>query len=428
MTALRLGIAGLGTVGAGVLRTLEQNSAMITARCGRAIQVVAVSARDKNKARNFDIKNLQWVDDPLALAGMPNVDVVVELMGGDSPARQLVETGLRNGKAVITANKALIAGHGMMLTQLAEAKQVVFAFEAAVVGGIPVIKTIREALAANKISEIQGILNGTCNYILTQMRLRQMSFQAALQEAQTRGYAEADPLFDINGTDAAHKLAILAALAFGTQLDLNAVSAEGISGITPDDIIFAEELGFRIKLLSVARHHEYGLEQRVSPCLIPLLSPLASVENEYNAIQIQGDAIGHLMLVGRGAGAEATASAVLADIMDIAAGRHALPFNVAVSALQKCLPPAAEKSRSSFYLRLVVSDQPGVVADIATILRDHKISIESLLQRGRAMAAGVPVVITTHETMASAMQQAAAKIVKLPVVLEPPCVLRIENN
>ncbi len=317
---LRIGIAGLGTVGAGVVRLLQENAGAVAAHAGRPIAVTAVSARDPSRDRGVALSGLRWVDDPVALATAPDVDVVVELIGGsEGPARALVQAALANGRPVVTANKALIAVHGAGLA--AEAGTTPLAFEAAVAGGIPVIKALREGLAANRISRVAGILNGTCNYILTAMHTHKQEFAAVLAEAQALGYAEADPSFDIDGIDAAHKLAILAAIAFGRPVAFDAVYVEGIRTISALDIAFAEELDYRIKLLGTARRHGDGIEARVHPCLVPRTAPLARVDGVFNAVVAEGDFVGRVMLEGRGAGAGPTASAVVADVIDIARGR-----------------------------------------------------------------------------------------------------------
>ena len=319
---LSVGIAGLGTVGGGVLKLLRDNAEIVTARAGRPIAVTAVSARDRSKDRGVAVTGLRWYDDPVALAGDPGVDVVVELIGGsDGPARALAEAAIGAGKPLVTANKALLAVHGAALARLAEERGVTLKFEAAVAGGIPAIKALREGLAGNRISNVAGILNGTCNYILTQMRERGREFADVLADAQKLGYAEADPSFDIDGVDAAHKLAILAALAFGRPVSFDDVHVEGIRRISALDIAFATELGYRIKLLGIARQTEAGIETRVHPCMVPQTAPIARVDGVFNAVVAEGDFVGRVMLEGRGAGAGPTASAVAADLIDIARGR-----------------------------------------------------------------------------------------------------------
>ena len=424
---LSVGIAGLGTVGAGVLKLLRDNADIVAARAGRPIAVTAVSARDRTRDRGISIAGLRWYDDPVALASDPGVDVIVELIGGsDGPARALVEAAIAAGKPVVTANKALLAVHGAALAEQAEAKGVALAFEAAVAGGIPAIKAIREGLAGNRISRVAGILNGTCNYILTVMREQQREFSEVLADAQKLGYAEADPSFDIDGIDAAHKLSILAALAFGRPVAFDDVYVEGIRGVSAVDIAFANELGYRIKLLGIARQTEQGIEARVHPCMIPLSVPIARVDGVFNAVVAEGDFCGRIMLEGRGAGAGPTASAVAADLIDIARGRFSPVWGAASGALSAAPSLPMAKHVGCYYLRLMVVDRPGVIADVTAVLRDEKISLESMLQRGRSPGEAVPVVLVTHETNEAAMRAALDRIAKLGAVMEPPSMIRIE--
>ena len=428
MPPLRIALAGLGTVGAGTLRLLQQNADLIASHAGRPVEVVAACAKDRSKASDLALDKIRWLDDPRDLAKQPDVEAVVELMGGaEGITRELVEAALLNGKHVVTANKALLAAHGAKLAGMAETKNVQLKFEAAVAGGIPIIKTLRESLAGNKMLSVQGILNGTCNYILTRMNSAKLDFAAALKEAQEKGYAEADPAMDVDGHDTAHKLALLAALAFGTKPDLKAVTTEGIRRIAPVDLHFAAELKCRVKLLGVARLSEHGLEQRVGPCLVPESSPLAQVDDVLNAVMVQGDFIGDVTLIGRGAGSAPTASAVVGDIMDLARGNVLLPFIVPVGSLRDAVSTPPEKRLSGWYIRLQVADRPGVVAEISAILRDEAISIESFLQHGHPHDNAVPVVITTHEVAESALRRATAKIASLEVVREELCLLRIES-
>ena len=341
---LRVGIAGLGTVGVGVLRMLAAHGDAIAGRVGRRIEVVAVSARNRGRDRGIDISPYRWVDDPVALARDEGIDVVVELMGGaDGPARALAETALSAGRSVVTANKAMIAEHGNSIARLAEEKGAVLAYEAAVAGGIPIVKALREGLAGNRIERVYGILNGTCNYILTTMRRTGRPFEAVLKEAQELGYAEADPSFDVDGIDTAHKLAILASIAFGCEIDFAGVHIEGIRHVSPVDIAFAEELNYRIKLIGSARRTERGIEQRVHPCMVPVASPIAHVEGVFNAVVAQGDFVQDSIYTGRGAGEGPTASAVVADLIDIAAGRRAPTFGVPVDRLA----PAARRWKTT---------------------------------------------------------------------------------
>ena len=416
---MRVAIAGLGTVGAGVVRLLRDNAALIAAHAGQPITVAAVSARDRTRDRGLPI-DAEWADDPLALATQPGIDAVVELIGGaDDPARGLVTAALAAGRPVVTANKALLAIHGATLPRAAP-----LLFEAAVAGGIPIIKALREGLAANRIDRVAGILNGTCNYILTAMREQRREFADVLAEAQALGYAEADPATDIDGTDAAHKLAILAALAFGHPVRFDAVHVDGIRQVSALDIAFAEELGYRIKLLGIARRTEIGVEARVHPCLVPATAPLARVDGVFNAVVVEADAVGRVMLEGRGAGAGPTASAVVADLIDLARGRLTPAWGLDAPADVPAVPIG--EHRGAYYLRLMVIDRPGVIADVAAILRDLGVSLGSLLQHGRSPGESVPVILVTHEVRERAMQAALARIAALDAVLEPPALIRIE--
>jgi homoserine dehydrogenase len=425
---LKIAIAGLGTVGAGTLQLLDRQADLLAQRAGRRLIVAAVSARDRRRDRGVDLSAVRWYEDAAAMAADPEVDVVVELIGGsDGIARQVLDIALDNGKHVVTANKALMAHDGTRLAAQAEKKGVILAFEASVAGGIPVIKGLREGLAGNRLQRVYGILNGTSNYILTTMRESGHEFAEVLAEAQKLGYAETDPSFDIDGIDAAHKLAILASLAFGRPVDLAGVYAEGIRHVSRLDIDFAEELGYRIKLLGIARLTEDGLEQRVHPCMVPRATPIAAVEGVYNAVVAEGDFVGRMVFQGRGAGAFPTASAVAADLVDIAAGRHPAPFGIPTAELRQLPGVAIERHQSAYYIRLMVVDQPGVIADVAAALRDEQVSMESMIQRGRAPGEAVPVVLTTHITVEAAMRRALKKIESLDTVLEPPHMIRIED-
>ncbi len=424
---LSVAVAGLGTVGGGVLKLLRDNADIITARAGRPIAVTAVSARDRTRDRGVSLSGLRWYEDPVALAADPAIDVVIELIGGsDGPAHALVQAAIAAGKPVVTANKALLAVHGAALATAAEERGVALAFEAAVAGGIPVIKALREGLAANRILWIAGILNGTCNYILTQMRERGREFAEVLADAQKLGYAEADPTFDIDGIDAAHKLAILAALAFGRPVAFGAVHVEGIRAVSALDIAFATELGYRIKLLGIARHVAAGIEARVHPCMVPAAAPIARVDGVFNAVVAEGDFVGRVMLEGRGAGAGPTASAVVADLIDIARNRHTPVWGASSAALSNAPSVPMSAHFGAYYLRLMVVDRPGVIADVTAVLRDQGVSLESMLQRGRSPGEAVPVVLVTHETQESAMREALARIAALDAVLEAPTMIRIE--
>jgi homoserine dehydrogenase len=426
---LSVGIAGLGTVGGGVLRMLRENAALIAARAGRPITVTAVSARDRGRDRGENLSALRWYDDPVALAADPGLDVVVELIGGaGDPALSLVRTALLAGRPVVTANKALLALHGAELAAASEAGGAVLAFEAAVAGGIPVIKVLRESLAGNRVRRVTGILNGTCNYILTVMRERGREFAEVLVDAQKLGYAEADPSFDVDGVDAAHKLAILAALAFGRPISFADVHVEGIRGVSALDQSFARELGYRIKLLGIARQTEAGIESRVHPCMIPETAPLARVDGVYNAVVVEGDFVGRVMLEGRGAGAGPTASSVVADLIDLARGRGTPVWGAESGDLSDVPAVPMAAYTGAYYLRLMVVDRPGVIADVTCALRDAGVSLESMLQHGRSPGEAVPIVLVTHETREAQMRAALDRIERLDSVLERPSLIRIEHG
>jgi homoserine dehydrogenase len=424
---LRIGIAGLGTVGAGVVRLLQEHGDLLAERCGRPIVIGAVSARDRGRDRGVDLSGLSWCADPLLLAADTTLHVVVELIGGaDGVARQLVERAIAGRKHVVTANKALVAHHGTALARTAESAGIALAYEAAVAGGIPIIKALREGLAANRVERIYGILNGTCNYILTTMRRTGREFADVLAEAQRLGYAEADPSFDVDGVDAAHKLAILTAVAFGCEVNFPGVHVEGIRNVSAMDIAYAEELGYRIKLLGLARPTEHGIEQRVHACMVPIGTPLAHVDGVFNAVVTEGDSVGQNVVEGRGAGAGPTASAVVADLMDIARERTLPTFSVPAARLKPLPASPMERHRGAYYVRLMVVDRPGVIADVTAALRDEEVSLEAMLQRGRSPDEAVPVVLTTHDTEEASMRRALARIARLGTVLEPPHMIRIE--
>ena len=428
MAPLGVALAGLGTVGAGVFALLRDRAETLTERAGRPIRVVAVSARDRTRDRGLDLDGVAWFDDAAEMARKADADVFVELIGGeDGIAKAACEAALDAGRDIVTANKALLARHGTGLARQAEEAGRTLGFEAAVAGGIPIVKALREGLAANRISAIYGILNGTCNYILTHMRETGRPFDDVLADAQALGYAEADPAFDIDGIDAAHKLAILTALGFGTEIDFDGVHVEGIRHVSADDIVFAEELGYRIKLLGIARRTAHGIEQRVHPCMIPQAAPLARVEGVFNAVVAEGDSVGTTVFEGRGAGAGPTASAVVADIVDLARGLRLPVFAAPAAGLAPAETAAMERHAGPYYLRLLVVDRPGVIADVAAALRDERISMESMIQRGRAPGEAVPVVITTHETEEAAMTRALARIETLGSVVQPPRMIRIES-
>lgn len=424
---LKVALGGLGTVGAGVLRLLRENAELIAARAGRPIEVVAVSARDRTRDRGVSLEGLRWYDAAPDLVGDNDVDVVAEMIGGaEGMGRRLVEAALAKGKPVVTANKALIAVHGAALAAAAERAGVPLAFEAAVAGGIPVIKALREGLAANHLTRVAGILNGTCNYILTAMTRDGGEFADVLAEAQRLGYAEADPRFDVDGIDAAHKLAILAALAFGRPVAFDAVHVEGIRRISALDIAFAAQLGYTIKLLGIARRTEAGVEARVHPCMLPHDAPIARVDGVFNAVVLEGDFVGRIMLQGRGAGAGPTASAVVADLIDIARGHTTPVWGAASDALSHAPSVPMAAHAGAYYLRLMVTDRPGVIADVTAVLRDEGISLESMLQRARNPAESVPVVLVTHATNEAAMIRALERIAALDAVMESPTLIRIE--
>jgi homoserine dehydrogenase len=426
-SALRIGIAGLGTVGAGVVKLLAEHGRLLALRGGRPLKLVAVSARRKAKKRDIDLSQVRWENDPMALATAPDIDVVVELIGGSSGvARRLVQKALASSKHVVTANKALLALHGTEIAAAAEKKGSILAFEAAVAGGIPVIKALREGLVGNRVGRLYGILNGTCNYILTTMRETGRDFDVVLAEAQAAGYAEADPSFDVDGIDAAHKLAVLTGAAFGARVNFAGVHVEGIRRVTSMDIQFAEELGYRIKLLGLARETRFGIEQRVHPCMVPLGAPIAHIEGVFNAVVVEGDFVGTTMFQGRGAGQGPTASAVVADLVDVARGRHMPAFVVPADRLADKKVSPMDRHVGAYYMRLMVQDRPGVISSVSGALAKERISLESMLQRGRSQSGEVPVVLTTHETEEAAMRRALARIAKLGAVAEEPCLIRIE--
>ena len=424
--ALRIGVTGLGTVGGGVVKLLGQQADILEQRCGCRLELVAVSALEHDP--DLDLSAPRWFDDALALTADPEIDVVVELIGGaEGIAKAVAESAIANGKSLVTANKALIARHGLALAQAAETAGVQLCFEAAVAGGIPILKALKEGLAGNRLSRIYGILNGTCNYILTEMQESGRSFAGVLQEAQALGYAEADPSFDIDGVDAAHKLAILTSVAFGCPVDLDALHVEGIREITAIDIAYAAEFGYAIKLLAIAELTERGIEQRVHPCLVARNAPIAHVDGVFNAVVAEGDFIDQAIFEGHGAGRGPTASAVVSDLVDIARGIRVPSFGLPVAALQEQPLAAMLDHVCEYYVRLMVLDQPGVMAEIAAILRDESVSIESVVQRGRAPDEVVPVIIITHDAGEAAIRRVLDQFSQLEVVVEPPCLIRIET-
>lgn len=425
---LRIGLAGLGTVGQGALSILQNEALLLAARCGRPLQVTAVSVRDPKKKRGVKLNGIRVERDALALATAKDVDVVVEMIGGhEGVAKKLIETAIKHKKHVVTANKALLAHHGQKLAEAAEAAGVALTFEAAVAGGIPIIDALRSGLAANRITRVAGILNGTSNYILTTMQTKRADFKGVLKEAQKLGYAEADPSFDVDGIDAGHKISILAALAFGTRPDFKSVHIEGIRRVTLLDIDYAASFGYNIKLLGIATFENGKLLQRVHPCLVPADSSLGVIDGSFNAVQVDGNAVGGVVFKGRGAGAGPTGSAIVADILAIARGETHAPFTVAAKKLKQAKAAPLAAHQGSYYLRLSLKDEPGVLAEFTREFARQGISVNSITQRGLIEGHSAQVVVITHETNEAAVAKAAASIGKLKVSVEPPVVLRIEN-
>jgi homoserine dehydrogenase len=425
-TPLRLGIAGLGTVGVGVLRILRQKADLLSLRCGRPLSVVAVSARDATRKRGVSLDGYDWETDPVALARRSDIDVFVELMGGsDGPAKDATEAALDAGKDVVTANKALLALHGQSLAERAEAAGRVIRFEAAVAGGIPVIKTLTEGLAGNEISRVMGVMNGTCNYILTRMEAAGLPYETVFQEAANLGYLEADPTLDVGGIDAGHKLALLSSIAFGTRPDFDGMQIEGIERVSIEDIRAASDMGYRIKLLGVARRTGRGLEQRMQPCLVPADSPLGQLEGGTNMVVIDGDAVEQVVLRGPGAGQTPTASAVLGDLCDLARGFRVPTFGQPATSLTAATP-ANVGAPAAYYLRLSLLDRPGAMAKVAAILGEAGLSIDRMRQYAHDDAVA-PVLIVTHETTRDALDRALAGFDQTDVVTTPPVTLRIEQ-
>ena len=438
---LKVGIAGLGTVGAEVVRLIEQQAKALLARSGRDVRVVAVTARSKTKRRDINLHGVTWASSPQALAADPNIDCFVELIGGaGDPALSAIETALKSGKSVVTANQALIAQHGTSLAKLAEQYGGAINFEAAVGAAIPVVKVLREGLAGTEINRVYGILNGTCNYILTRMEQENLSFEECLKDAQRLGYAEADPSFDVDGFDTAQKLTILASLAFGTKVTEKAVYVEGISTIMPEDLRAAKEFGYRVKLLGVAVRSEAGIEQRVHPTMVPRSSSIAQVMGVTNAVTIDGEGIEPITLIGPGAGGAATASAVVADIVDVARGGRALPFGRPVASLRGTEKAPMRHHEGGYYIRLMARDLPGTAATIAARLAEQNISIESIVQKRRigkasglkaktsAKASAMPVILITYATSEDAVKRALKAVKRDKVITGQPQVIRIEKN
>ncbi len=436
---LKVGLAGLGTVGTAVVKLLEHERDKLIARCGRPIEVVAVSARSRGKKRDIDLKKSRWVADPVALAVDPGIDVLVEVIGGEgNPAKAAVQAALAAGKPVVTANKALLARHGHKLALLAERHGVALNFEASVAGGIPIVKTLREGLNGNSFTRIYGILNGTCNYILSRMEEGRLAFDDCLREAQRLGYAEADPSFDVEGHDTAQKLSILASLAFGTKLDPAAIYVEGISSITLADLDAAAELGYRVKLLGVAVRTDAGIEQRVHPTMVRKDSAIAQVMGVTNAVTVDADGLSPITLVGPGAGGMATASAVVSDIADIARGVRTPPFGRPAARMTAIRKAPMQHHEGGYYIRLLARDRPGSAATIARRLAQQQISLESIVQRQETRAQGsgqrgrsgepVPVILITYATSEDAVRKALAAVRRDRVISGWPQVIRIEKN
>lgn len=423
---LRLGIAGLGTVGIGVVKIVQRHAEMLAARSGRPVEITSVSARDRTKNRDADLSAYAWETDPVALATRADVDVFVELMGGhDGPAKAATEAALRAGKDVVTANKALLAHHGQALAELAESLGRTIRYEAAVAGGIPVIKTLTEGLAGNGIRRVMGVMNGTCNYILTRMEDAGLPYDTVFEEARQLGYLEADPNLDVGGIDAGHKLAILASIAFGTQVSFDDVVLEGIGRISIDDIRRAGDMGYKIKLLGVAQMTGRGLEQRMTPCLVPATSPLGQLTGGTNMVVLEGDSVGQIVLRGAGAGEGPTASAVMGDVMDLARGMRLPVFGQPADSLARPTP-AATSVAAPYYLRLQLSDKPGALAKVATVLGESGVSISRMRQYGHADTSA-PVLIVTHKTTRDAIDVAIAGLPATRVVEGEPVAIRIEE-
>jgi homoserine dehydrogenase len=422
---LRLGIAGLGTVGAEVVRIIRKHGPLLAARAGRDVTIVAVSARDKSRDRGVPLGDYAWEDDPVALARRPDIDVLIEMIGGsDGPAKAATEAAIATGKDVVSANKALLAIHGQALAEAAEKAGRTIRFEAAVAGGIPVIKALTEGLSGNQIGRVMGVMNGTCNFILTRMENAGLTYQEAFAEADGLGYLEADPTLDVGGIDAGHKLALLAAIAFGTQVDFPAVELEGIGSVTIDDIRQAADMGYKIKLLGVAQMTGRGLEQRMSPCLVPDTSPLGQLQGGTNMVVLEGDAVGQIVLRGAGAGAGPSASAVMGDVIDLARGLRIPAFGQPAATLRKARAARAAVP-APYYLRLQLLDKPGALAKVAKVLGEAGISIDRMRQYGHQDTTA-PVLIVTHKTTRTALDEALAGFAETAVVEGAPVAIRIE--
>ena len=424
MEIINIGIAGLGTVGSEVAKQLQSNSEFLHRKAGKQLNLVAVSANNKNKNRNFDLSNLKWFTNAASMSETNEIDLVVELIGGsDGIALDLCKNSLIKGKSVVTANKAMMSKHGYELAKISEKNKCSIAFEASVAGCIPIIKSLRDALSGTRVNSISGILNGTCNFILTEMREKGISFAEVLKDAQEKGYAEADPTFDVDGIDAAQKLTILSAIAFGIAPDNKNLSISGIRDVDVTDILFAEELGYRIKLLAYSKL-DNGLVQEVSPCMISLDKQISNVEGVLNAVELETELAGSVLLTGYGAGAEATATAVLSDIISIAQDKQPNVFGTRVSSLQLDVKQG-DKENNRYYMRLNVIDKSGVLAGVTEIFRKYSLSIESLIQRGRNPNEEVPVIITTHETDFNTLQSVMEGLSKSKELLNKPVCMKI---
>ncbi len=434
MKPIRIGLLGFGTVGSGVAQVLDLNAREIERRAGRRLEVVKVAVRNVARARAQLGPGIEVTDDPYEVVLDPTIDIVCEVIGGTEIARDLVNEAIAQGKSVVTANKALLANHGNELFAMASERGVTIAFEAAVAGGIPIIKALREGLTGNRIEWLAGIINGTTNYILSEMRDKGLSFEAALADAQRLGYAEADPTFDIEGVDAAHKASLLASIAFGIPIQFDRAYVEGITRLAAEDIAYAEKLGYRIKLLGIARRSRRGVELRVHPTLIPEKRLLASVEGAMNAILVKGDFVGHTLYYGKGAGKEATASAVVADLVDVARmmtsdPQHRVPHLAFQPDSLVDVPLLGSGDfETAFYLRLRVADEPGVLADITRILADARVSIDAMLQREPADdESSTDIILLTHRSLESRVDTALLQIQKLPTVLSDVTRIRLED-
>ena len=422
---LRLGIAGLGTVGVGIVRIVQKHADLLEKRAGRPVVITAVSARSKTKNRDVDLSDYAWEDDPVQLAKRRDIDVFIEVMGGsEGPAKDATEAAITAGHDVVSANKALLAIHGQALAEAAEAASCVIRFEAAVAGGIPVVKALTEGLAGNEITRVMGVMNGSCNYILTRMENDGMTYEEVFDAANQLGYLEADPELDVGGIDAGHKLALLASIAFGTQVNFDAVVLEGIGAVSIDDIRQAADMGYKIKLLGVAQMTGRGLEQRMTPCLVPDTSPLGQLQGGTNMVVLEGDSVEQIVLRGAGAGMGPTASAVMGDVMDIARGSRMTTFGQPALTLRKVRAATAAVS-APYYLRLQLLDKPGALAKVAAVLGDAGISIDRMRQYDH-VDTSAPVLIVTHKTTKSALDEALAAFETTAVVTGTPVAIRIE--